>query len=216
MDYFISDIHFGHKNIIRFCDRPFNTVSEMNREIIKKWNAVVTDSDRVFVVGDVFLCPAQEAKLYMQELKGYKILIKGNHDLSKPEMISAGFDEYHRSLDYTMPDGRTALLKHYPSPDCLLDQYDLMIHGHIHISERVRGKKINVSCDIWEFTPISVEELNKLDTSSGANNDSEFVKVTVSEDKMLTIHTTISMLDFSGFIDHVYKQMDGKWPRSRK
>ena len=216
MDYFISDIHFGHKNIIRFCDRPFGSVSEMNSEIIEKWNSIVTDVDRVFVVGDVFLCSPEEAKSYIKKLNGHKILIKGNHDLSKSVMLEAGFDEYHRSYDYTMPDGRVALLKHYPVPDCLLDMYDLMIHGHIHISERVRGKKINVSCDIWEFTPISVETLNRLSVNSATSDDSEFVKISVSEDKMLTIHTTIPMLDFSGFVDHVYKEMDGKWPRSRE
>ena len=216
MDYFISDIHFGHRNVIRHCDRPFKTVTEMNDEIIKRWNNVVTDADRVFVVGDMFLCDIDEAELYIKQLNGYKILIKGNHDLHKKAMIKVGFDEFHHRLDYDMPDGRVALLLHYPVPDCLLDDYDLMIHGHIHISKRLRGKKINVSCDIWDFTPISVDVLNEMDTRSISEEGSEFAEVSLDDDKMLTMNVKIPLQDFSGFIDHVYRQMDGKWPRSRE
>ena len=62
MDYFISDLHFGHRNVIRYCNRPFDTVSEMNAGIIENWNNVVTDKDRVFVVGDVALCGTEETK----------------------------------------------------------------------------------------------------------------------------------------------------------
>ncbi len=61
MDFFTSDTHFGHKNIITFCSRPFETIDEMNDNLIKNWNDMVKPTDRVFVVGDVFLCKPKEA-----------------------------------------------------------------------------------------------------------------------------------------------------------
>ena len=51
MTYFTSDQHFGHFNIIRLCQRPFESVEEMDEVMLAKWNAKVNDSDRVFILG---------------------------------------------------------------------------------------------------------------------------------------------------------------------
>ena len=215
MDYFISDMHFGHKNVIRFCDRPFRTVSDMNKSMIDLWNSEVTDADKVFVLGDVFLCSPDEAKEYIQSLNGYKILVKGNHDHSEKVMRSVGFDEFHRSLEYKMPDGRLAILEHRPLPDCLItEKYDLMMHGHVHISERVRGKKINVSCDIWDFKPVSIEVLNDLEI--GSARPDEFAEFLVDDDGILQINAKIPMEDYAGLTEKVFKHMSKKWPNRRK
>ena len=53
MIYVISDTHFSHNNIIEYCDRPYKNTLEMNQDIIKKWNSVVTENDIVFHLGDV-------------------------------------------------------------------------------------------------------------------------------------------------------------------
>ena len=50
--FFTSDSHFGHENIIRFCKRPFNSVREMNEELIHRWNSKVRPNDIVFHLGD--------------------------------------------------------------------------------------------------------------------------------------------------------------------
>ena len=215
MDHFISDLHFGHRNVIRFCNRPFKTVQEMNEEIVRKWNSHISDKDRVFVLGDVFLCDIDEAKRIVSQLNGYKILIKGNHDRSKKTMLSVGFDEFHTTLDYEMRDGRKALLKHFPVPDCLLEDYDLMIHGHIHISEKVNGKKVNVSCDIWKFSPVSVGEIESLAINEPRIPD-EVCSVSVNEDKILNINANIHMTDFAGLTDYVYSIMRDYWKDNEK
>ena len=215
MDFFTSDLHFGHRNVIRFCERPFHTVSQMNEGLIKKWNDRVTDRDRVFVIGDVFLCPVDEAKTYIEELNGYKILVKGNHDLSEKAMLQAGFDEFYSKLDYEMPDGRVALLNHYPIPDCILDKkYDILIHGHIHISEQTRGRKINVSCDIWDYSPVSVDTLQNLNLDSATSNDN--LEVTFSESGIMSISANVHVEDFSGAAAHIFNLMNKEWPSRRK
>ena len=53
--YFTSDHHFGHKNIIKFSERPFNDVNEMDEILIQKWNEKVNPEDEVYHLGDVGL-----------------------------------------------------------------------------------------------------------------------------------------------------------------
>ena len=77
--YFTSDTHFGHANIIKFCNRPFKNVEEMNQKLIENWNSVVGPNDLVFHLGD-FAFGGQPLWRYIREqLNGNIILIKGNH-----------------------------------------------------------------------------------------------------------------------------------------
>lgn len=55
MNYYISDTHFGHANIINFDKRPFKNTEEMERELISRWNSVVTSADTTYILGD-FCC----------------------------------------------------------------------------------------------------------------------------------------------------------------
>ncbi len=52
MVYFISDTHFGHRNVLKLCNRPFETIEEMNETIIANWNSRVSGNDTVFIVGN--------------------------------------------------------------------------------------------------------------------------------------------------------------------
>ena len=52
--FYISDLHFGHKNILGFDNRPFVDIEQMNNELIRRWNSVVSDGDVVYVLGDMF------------------------------------------------------------------------------------------------------------------------------------------------------------------
>lgn len=78
--YYTSDLHLGHANIIRFCDRPFPEVSAMNARLVDLWNETVTDDDTVWVLGDVALGALDESLAHIKRLAGHKILVPGNHD----------------------------------------------------------------------------------------------------------------------------------------
>lgn len=81
MRYFvIGDTHFGHSNIIKYCNRPFRDVEEMDRVLIKNWNETVSNHDIVIHLGDFAFCARERAKEICSQLNGKKILIKGNHD----------------------------------------------------------------------------------------------------------------------------------------
>jgi len=80
MVYYTSDLHLGHKNIIRFCDRPFADVTEMDEVLIANYNKRITNSDTVFILRDLMFRIAQNPEVYLDRLKGKKHLILGNHD----------------------------------------------------------------------------------------------------------------------------------------
>lgn len=76
MIYFISDTHFCHSNIIKYCDRPFKDVKEMNETIINNWNNIVTNEDIVYHLGDFCLSTDDEIKNIFNRLNGTIILIR--------------------------------------------------------------------------------------------------------------------------------------------
>ena len=78
--FYISDWHYGHANVIAFDNRPFKSLLEMDEALVDRWNAVVSPGDIVYVLGDMFWCKAQDAIPILRSLKGQKFLIKGNHD----------------------------------------------------------------------------------------------------------------------------------------
>lgn len=80
MIYFTSDTHFGHGNIIKYCNRPFKNHWEMDEQMILNWNDLVSDDDEVYHLGDFgFGSPGYIINI-MQQLKGKIYYIAGNHD----------------------------------------------------------------------------------------------------------------------------------------
>ena len=80
MIYYIADMHFGHKNVLRFDNRPFADTELMDEVLIHNWNERVTDEDTVYVLGDAFWKNEESSVKIIQRLNGHKHLIRGNHD----------------------------------------------------------------------------------------------------------------------------------------
>lgn len=79
--FFTSDLHLGHKNILASCGRPFDTVEEMDDELIVKWNQKVGADDDVYILGDLAFRSANHINYYLKHMAGHKYLVVGNHDV---------------------------------------------------------------------------------------------------------------------------------------
>ena len=88
--YYISDLHFGNKNIIACDHRPFSDVDEMDAEIIRRWNSTVTSRDDVVILGDLAFFSASYANEVLAKLNGHLFLIQGNHDHFVQKNVSGG------------------------------------------------------------------------------------------------------------------------------
>ena len=78
--WFTADHHFGHKNIIKYCNRPFSSIEEMDEVMIERWNSMVGKKDVVCYAGDFTLGNGDIAEKYFKKLNGNIIVVPGNHD----------------------------------------------------------------------------------------------------------------------------------------
>lgn len=134
MIYFISDLHFGHENIISMDSRPFRNADEMDAELIKRWNNKVLSNDIVYILGDFSWHNSGRTVEILNELKGTKILIKGNHDRISQEVSKC----YKEICDYkeVFVNDNHIVLSHYPVM-FYKGQYKGWYHfyGHIHMTK---------------------------------------------------------------------------------
>ena len=64
-NFYISDLHIGHENILRFENRPFADINEMNNKIIENWNSRVCNGDTVYILGDFIWAKEAQVKIYL-------------------------------------------------------------------------------------------------------------------------------------------------------
>jgi calcineurin-like phosphoesterase family protein len=181
--YYISDMHFGHANAIRFDRRPFFNVSDMEDGMCESWNKRVTVNDTVYILGD--FCWSNDENEWIRilnRLNGKKILIKGNHDIRQ---MSNKLRSYFLEIcDYKEinENHRKLILSHYPMLIYKNSYHEnaYMIHGHVHNSTQehilvenakrkiwksneydMQGNIINCGCMMKyvDYTPRSIEEL---------------------------------------------------------
>lgn len=157
-----SDTHFNHANIIKYCNRPFKDVDEMNETIINNWNSVVGDEDTVFFLGDFCLGKREDVIALGKKLKGHKILVMGNHDrVTNTAFIEAGFETIYKKPTLIRFDEYdiTIQFSHAPTHDI---QYQYPnIHGHIHDILGNDAKHFCVSMEQINYTPIPLEDIIK-------------------------------------------------------
>lgn len=166
--FFTSDLHLGHANIIKYCNRPFKDVEEMNETIIKNWNSVVMPDDVVYHLGDFAMgvTNKEEYAVRMRErLNGTIHHIMGNHDPKqwrwesyKPKPRFESIKDYDEISVY----GHRIVLFHYGMRTWHHDLRGVwQLYGHSHNQLPPFGKSCDVGVDAWNFTPVSFQELQK-------------------------------------------------------
>ena len=163
MVYFTSDLHFYHKNIIKYSPsfRSYENADEMNEKLIEIWNSIVTPEDTVYNLGDLSMAANTKKIIEVaKRLNGKHFLILGNHDHSikkdKEKLIAMTKDDGNKMFedirDYkllTFP-GIQIILSHYPMAAWENQQNgSIMLHGHLHdYMTNVKGKILNVGFDL--------------------------------------------------------------------
>lgn len=172
MNLYISDLHFGHKNVIGFDHRPFADVEEMDNVIIELWNGRVQPDDHVYIVGDFCHRNEKSASWYLQKLRGHKHLIIGNHDnkMMKDENNMKYFEPVDKMLfvDDLYEGEKVAItLCHFPMAEWHRYYHGQWhIYGHIHNRReetyeimRKKDHALNAAACINNYTPCSFREL---------------------------------------------------------
>ena len=178
-----SDTHFSHNNIIKYCNRPFNDIIEMNEKLIQNWNTVVTDDDLVFHLGD-FQMVDDFNILYkhVSRLKGDKILLLGNHDyLTVEQYLIAGFIDVKQRWEGIIHNTRFVMGHYQMMCWNWSHKGSINLYGHEHNLQqpipnhtiykqlKISEKKFNVCCDANKYTPVNIKyiisEMSKRETN---------------------------------------------------
>ncbi len=157
--FLISDMHFGHPNIMKYENRPFASVDEMDNVIIENWNKTVCKDDKVFILGDVSFYNKEKTKSIIEKLNGYKTLIIGNHDKDRSLTWwrETGFNEVYQ---YPIIYNEFYILSH--EPVYLNENMPYAnIHGHIHHLKYADKQFFNVSVECIDYTPVSFEKVKE-------------------------------------------------------
>lgn len=176
--WFSSDLHLDHANIIRFCNRPFADVPEMNEKLIEYHNSLVQPNDHWYCLGDVSI--ARGGRLVqdrfiklVKRFNGHKRLLLGNHDhLPTKTYVEAGFEKIYatwRGID-------NILLSHYPIHPRSMGSAKANVHGHTHNNEKpyepvvtigsdgkvVYKPYVNLSIEVIDYKPVSLDQVNDM------------------------------------------------------
>lgn len=166
----ISDTHFGHRNIIEYCNRPFKNSLLMNEAIRENWNSTVKDGDIVYHLGDVYMGWNEKEDIgkFLGSLNGRKRLVMGNHDNGKDVILHKTFQKI---MIWRMFPEFGLLLTHVPVHESSLfrgatgnekDPPKLRnVHGHIHEKSSPSSDHINACVEWHNYRPVNIEELRK-------------------------------------------------------
>lgn len=161
-DWFTADTHFFHQQILAFTNRGFDNIETMNATMIKQWNRLVSNQDRVFHLGDVSFGNAEETLSVLNQLNGKIYLISGNHDelILTHTHLASRFVSIKPYQEITI-DKRLLVLCHYPIQVWRnKHQGSWHLFGHTHGAVQLNGAALDVGIDnhphkqLWSWQEI--------------------------------------------------------------
>lgn len=168
MVYFTADMHLGHENIIKYCNRPFESAEAMDSELIDNWNELVRPTDVVYHVGDFTLRSRKWALSYIERLNGYIRFVPGSHDrwLSQqlppsdrfevlPPLVTIEYKRYENDAD-----SQLIVLCHYAMKTWDRQHYGSWnLYGHSHGKLSAEPLALDVGVDAQQYYPVGLEEI---------------------------------------------------------
>lgn len=175
--FFISDLHLGHHNVIKFDGRPYHNVDEMHVDIIRRWNEVVGDDDIVYYLGDLAMRVNDTTKWIIYQLKGKIHFIMGNHDDYRDISKLGRWEHIHEyGTEIMVKDDDAENKRDNGYQQIIMSHYPILswnkahhgswhLHGHCHGSlmkgnqDYYKRKVMDVGCNVINYTPISYSEV---------------------------------------------------------
>ncbi len=163
--FLTADLHLGHANIIKYCDRPFKDIDTMNNTLINNWNSRVKPEDEVIIIGDWCFKNSPggkegegvqaNAQHWESLMNGHKVFIRGNHDKNnsvKSKIVSLVL-YYSNNTIFCIHD-----------PQFYNNRYEINFVGHVHNNWKYKVTVhdnivlINIGVDVWKFAPVEIGE----------------------------------------------------------
>lgn len=159
--WYTADFHFFHNGIIKYCNRPFNTIWEMHDTIVVGMNERVAPNDELFILGDVSFYSAKKVQDILNRIDGRKHFVIGNHDAKDMKKWS-GWVSVSHYLEIK-DGGQNVVLCHYPIESWNKQAHGAIhLHGHRHgVNNTHRGFREDVGVDPWNFKPVCLDDLGK-------------------------------------------------------
>lgn len=159
--FIISDLHLGHRNIIKYeadTRGQFSSIDEHDGEIIKRWNKTVNPTDCVWILGDLVM--NKRALPKVGALNGRKRLVMGNHDVFAEGVLDHHVQRLFGCVTKNFQDIRT-ILTHIPVHTSQVDhRFQFNIHGHLHGHIIPDLRYVNVSMEHWDLTPVPFDVIH--------------------------------------------------------
>ena len=168
--WFTADFHLGHKNIIRYCNRPFDTVEAMNSTILERLNSAVKANDVLYFLGDFCIGPKARALELRREIRCKKIFaVPGNHDKDTRKLTQEF--SWLGDLAEVSINGQRIVLCHYA-----MRVWNHSSHGAWHLYGHSHGRlptlgnslSMDVGVDTHDFSPWSFDEIRDQMTAKAA------------------------------------------------
>ena len=178
--FFTSDTHFGHANILKYCQRPFDDIDSMNEALIKNWNSVVKDNDIVFHLGDFMFGNTNRFWEIRSRLNGRIYLIHGNHDyklMEEVDNIEDGFEDILSQMRIVI-NSQKIYLNHFPYltfDGVYKEKPGWELFGHVHSTKNGSSNgadiqrlkylfpcQYDVGVDNNNYTPVSFNQVKEI------------------------------------------------------
>lgn len=154
---FISDLHLGHTSMA--IKRGFESAEEHDQFLIKSWNSIVkSPKDIIYILGDITMERAHSYHL-LDKLFGVKHVVLGNHDRKQDVYLLLN---HAQSVSGMINYKKEFILTHCPIHPCELEyryRYKYNIHGHVHENSLPDNRYINVSAEVMDYKPKTIEDL---------------------------------------------------------